>query len=309
MNIYTNVDQAYIDLLKYVSANGVMESNRTGIDTITVFGYSYKLRLEKGKLPLLSTKDMGGKVWSSLIEEIVWYLSGEAHIKEFKKKSGIWSSWADENDNLETAYGRFWRDYPTVSSENRREGEAWAEGSVDQVKNIIDALYAYKEHGDRSRRMVLTAWHPANASVSKLPPCHLLSIFSIVGNKLNVHLTQRSGDIGLGIPFNIACYSFLAEMFAHFVGLELGEFSHSIIDAHIYCGKGEDDPYSHLKGIEEHISREALSYNPHPGIQWLTEGNLKTKEDCLKAINDFKSSDITIQNYSPQPRIKMKVAV
>lgn len=307
--IYTNVDEAYLDLVSHVFENGVLETNRTGIETLTTFGYSYKLQLERNTIPLLHTKSMKGAVWNSLIEEIAWYLQGVSHIKDFKHKSKIWNAWADENDNLETAYGRFWRSFPTSPEGERCEGEVWKDSSVDQVKNILENLLQYKQNGSRSRRMVLTAWHPANATISKLPPCHLMAIFSVVGGKLNVHLTQRSGDIGLGIPFNIACYSLLCQLFARLVGLDVGCLSHTIVDAHIYCGKSEDDPFSHTRALREHLSRKATSYPAHPSLVW--GSNISEKDnltDIMREIDTFQASWVEVKDYNPLGPIKMKVA-
>ena len=235
--------KVYKDLVKYVLENGVLKKNRTGVDTISVFSYTYRVDLNEG-YPLLTTKKM---YFNSMLHELFWYLSGEENIKEFRKKSKIWDAWADEDGLLETAYGRFWRRFPVP--EQKLDGEVFVDETnkftkrekngqlvFDQIAYVIDTLKQMKKNPEilNSRRLVVSAWHPANATISKLPPCHYTFAFCVIGNKLNCHLTQRSGDIALGIPFNLACYSLLTMMIAKECGYELGEFSHTIIDAHIY---------------------------------------------------------------------------
>jgi thymidylate synthase len=302
--LYDNVDKAYSDLVNYVLENGVREDNRTGVATLGCFSYHYNLDISAGAFPLLTTKDMSGKVWHSLIHELVWYLSGEEHIQNFRKQSKIWDSWADSEGRLETAYGRFWRRYPSVPSWSRLGGEVWAPDGVDQIEEIVKALeITAADPQKRSRRMILLAWHPANATLSKLPPCHLMSIFSVQGGKLHCHLTQRSGDIGLGIPFNIACYSTLMHILSKATGIPVGTFGHTIIDAHIYCGAGEDDPYSHVKALRGQVARSPYE-SPRLTIRDRHEG-----ETALDYINSLRFEDFTLEGYQAHPHVKMKVAV
>ncbi|MFB6147791.1 MAG: thymidylate synthase, partial [Candidatus Nanohaloarchaea archaeon] len=205
---------------------------RTSSDTISKFSESYTIDLQEG-FPLLTTKDMSGFRWNSLIHELMWYFSGEHHIRELKEETGIWNAWADDDWNLPTAYGRFWRRFPVPDKEEQLEGEWWpnrddwhgdAESwydlprekieevekwvneedgrlTFDQVQYAIDTLNGeHPYRSENSRRLVISAWHPANAAVSKLPPCHFTWVLNVQDGKLNTHLTQRSGDTALGIP-------------------------------------------------------------------------------------------------------------
>jgi len=310
--------QQYHDLVRDVLENGVLKENRTGVNTLYTFSQHYTIDISES-FPLLTTKDMSGGVWNSLIKELIWYLSGEHHIREFSKTSKIWDAWADDDGNLETAYGRFWRRFPFPDSVDRLPAEAWpgyeemqkfvreedrAGGryalTFDQIAYILDTLI----HNPNSRRMVLTAWHPANAAVSRLPPCHFTAVFSVApDNSLNCHLTQRSGDIGLGIPFNIACYSAITYILAKASGLKPGKFSHTIVDAHIYCGDGDDDPYSHVPALKEQLTRDI---RPFPTLEIRGEVD---PENPLEFINGLKFEDFVLEGYDPHPRLKMKVAV
>ena len=247
----------YLDLVDSVLSSGSYKPNRTGVDTISSFSQHYEIDLGRG-YPLLTTKKMDGYRWNSMIHEMCWYLSGDEHIRDLREETKIWNAWADDDGRLDTAYGRFWRRYPIPDDESRLEGESWADidagesssGSVpgsrwvteeadgrqtfDQLGYVIDQL----SDNPNSRRLVVNAWHPANAAVSTLPPCHYTFVFNVQGDRLNCHLTQRSGDVALGIPFNIAAYSLLTKLVAQQTGLEAGTFGHTIVDAHVYCGTG-----------------------------------------------------------------------
>lgn len=284
----------YLDLVETVLENGIYQPNRTGVSTYSVFSYFYKVDLQKG-YPLLTTKKM---FVNSMIHELFWYLSGEAHIKELRKKTRIWDAWADEEGRLETAYGRFWRRFPTP--ETGADGEVWGEKWTsideetgqkvfDQIQFIIDTLKEIKVNPNTPnlRRMVVSAWHPGNAAESKLPPCHYTFCFSVKAGKLNCHLTQRSGDIALGIPFNLGCYALLTHILAQETGYEVGEFAHTIIDAHIY----ED----HVEGLKEQLTRE-----PRP---------LPTIKIAKKPLNELTFEDISLKGYDPHPVIRFGVAV
>ena len=288
--------KVYKDMVKYILENGVLKKNRTGIDTLTTFSYSYKVDLNEG-YPLLTTKKM---YFNSMLHELFWYLSGEEHIKEFRNKSKIWNAWADEEGRLETAYGRFWRRYPVPNlaldgevfvNENSKFVKKEENGQLvfDQIAYIIDTLKEIKKNPEiqNSRRLVVVAWHPANATISKLPPCHYTFAFCVIGNKLNCHLTQRSGDVALGIPFNLACYSLLTMMIAKECGYELGEFSHTIVDAHIYI--------NHIEGLKEQLEREELE--------------LPSIKIADKPFEELRFEDIELVNYNSYPAIKFDVAV
>lgn len=276
----------YLDLVRLVMKNGTLKSNRTGVDTISYFGAFYKVDLDEG-FPLLTTKKMH---WNSLLREVLWYLSGENHIRNLRKHTKIWDSWADENGNLESAYGYYWRHFP--SAQKNKHGK-WQIKEVDQIKYILDEI----EKNPDSRRLVVTAWEPGNATTSKLPPCHYSFVFNVQNDKLNCHLTQRSGDIALGIPFNLAAYSLLTQVIAKQVGLGLGEFAHTIVDAHIYVGKegSKTESFDHLEGLKEQLKRDPL---PLPQL-----------EIADKKLNDLKFEDFNLINYEHYDKIKFEVAV
>jgi len=276
----------YLDLVKTVIEQGTRKKSRTGIDTISYFGAFYKVDLQKG-FPLLTTKKME---WKSLLYEVLWYLSGDNHIRNLRKHTKIWDAWADKDGNLETAYGYYWRHFP--SAQKDAEGN-WQVREVDQIKYVIDEL----KNKPYSRRLVVTAWEPGNATTSILPPCHYTYVFNVNDGKLNCHLTQRSGDIALGIPFNLAAYSLLTQVIANETGLELGQFAHTIVDAHIYVGdKGTpNEKYDHLEGLKEQIKREPL---PLPQLKI-----------AKKPIDELTFDDFEVIGYQHHDRIKFEVAV
>lgn len=276
----------YLDLVKLVIDRGNLKPSRTGVDTISYFGAFYKVDLNKG-FPLLTTKKM---YWNSLLREVLWYLSGENHIRNLRKHTKIWDAWADEDGNLETAYGHYWRHFP--SAKKNKFGE-WEVKEVDQIQYIIDEL----QRNPNSRRLVVSAWEPGNATTSKLPPCHYTFVFNVNDGKLNCHLTQRSGDIALGIPFNLAAYSLLTQIIAQQAGLELGEFAHTIIDTHIYvAAKGsETESYDHLSGLKEQLKRKPL---PLPQLKIAN-----------KPLDDLTFDDFELINYQHHDKLKFEVAV
>ncbi|GAB3025187.1 thymidylate synthase [Natronobiforma cellulositropha] len=254
----------YLDLVDAVLSSGVYKPNRTGVDTIAAFSEHYEVDLADG-YPLLTTKRMDGFRWNSMIHELCWYLSGAEHIRELREETKIWNAWADEEGHLDTAYGRFWRRYPVPTAESRLPGESWpdadsrwvneeADGRLtfDQLEYVIETL----TDDPHSRRLVVNAWHPANATCSTLPPCHFSFVFSVQGGRLHCHLTQRSGDVALGIPFNIAAYALLTTVIAQQVGLEPGRFAHTVVDAHVYCGRGERGAWyaEHLEPLQERLA-------------------------------------------------------
>ena len=237
----------YLELVDAVLSGGTYKPNRTGVDTISSFSQHYEIDLQEG-YPLLTTKRMDGYRWDSMLHEVCWYLSGEEHIRTLREETKIWDAWADEEGHLDTAYGRFWRRYPVPEERGRLEGESWpgdahrwitdeADGrrTFDQLQYVIDTL----AESPTSRRLVVDAWHPANAAVSTLPPCHYTFVFNVQGDRLNCHLTQRSGDVALGVPFNVAAYALLTHVIARQTGFEPGSFAHTVVDAHVYCGRGE----------------------------------------------------------------------
>ncbi|MBI3585831.1 MAG: thymidylate synthase [Ignavibacteriales bacterium] len=267
----------YLDLVERVLTKGTVKKNRTGVDTLSCFSEYYKIDLSEG-FPLLTTKKMNFK---SLLHEVLWYLSGEDHIRNLRKHTKIWDAWADENGNLETAYGRYWRRFPSAQI-NPATGK-YEVKEIDQIAEVITTL----KTNPNSRRMIVTAWEPGNALHSKLPPCHYTFGFNVQGTKLNCHLTQRSGDIALGIPFNVAAYSLLTQAIAHETGFEIGYFSHTIIDAHIYV--------NHIDGLKEQLKRK-----PKP---------LPKLEIVKKPLEQLQFEDFTLVGYECDEPIKFEVAV
>ncbi|WP_302083898.1 thymidylate synthase [Salinibaculum rarum] len=337
---------AYLDLVEDVLTNGQYKENRTAVDTISTFSQQYEIDVGD-TYPLLTTKQMDTFRWDSMRRELEWYLSGAHHIRELTKDTGIWDAWADDNGNLETAYGRFWRRFPVPDDEAHLPGEAWpgtdcpwvkkehplkityrvsgdtedaarnlaktrllkqcpddltlfptneaveydadqdlytfeflvsVQGTATETQEVHQQVraalsgdvepYSYKlektVHGPRSylvydqlgyivdtlngdnpnrsansRRLMVTPWNPGNAGVSKLPPCHAFWGVNVQGDSLNLHLTQRSGDIALGVPFNIAAYTAILKILADLTDFKVGTISHTIMDAHLYCGEGD----------------------------------------------------------------------
>ncbi len=263
--------QEYQELVSSVLHDGRYRENRTAVDTISSFHETYEIDVSEG-FPLLTTKQMSDYRWNSLIHELLWYLSGEHHIRELREETKIWDAWADEEDwTLPSAYGRFWRRYPVPEDDSQLPGEAWAgtdcpwvyeedDGALvfDQIGYVVDTLNGDNPHrGSNSRRLIVNAWHPANAAVSALPPCHYSFTFNVQGDRLNLSLHQRSGDVALGIPFNIAAYSIVLTAVARQTGYEPGEFGHTIDDAHIYCGDGDRGSWyaDNLSDLQNHIEQ------------------------------------------------------
>lgn len=276
----------YLDLAQLVLDHGKLKKSRTGIDTISYFGAHYQVDLSQG-YPLLTTKEVH---WAAMLRELLWYLSGEDHIRNLRQHTRIWDAWADADGNLETAYGRYWRRFPSPHLDAHGH---WQVREIDQIQFAIDTLR--KE--PHSRRMVVTAWEPGNAASSKLPPCHYSFVFNVQGHRLNCHLTQRSGDIALGIPFNLACYATLTQLLAQEVGLDVGFFSHTIVDAHIYTAAPDSGhaEYDHVPGLREQLKRE-----PRP---------LPRLVIAKKPFDKLQFEDFQLLDYHPHPKIKFKVAV
>jgi thymidylate synthase len=267
----------YLDLVSRVLANGTYKANRTGVDTLSCFAEHYSVDLSRG-YPLLTTKRVNFK---SMLHEVLWYLSGEDHIRNLRKHTRIWDAWADKDGNLETAYGRYWRRFP--SAQINPDTGRYEVVEVDQIGRVIEIL----KTDPTSRRMVVTAWEPGNALNSKLPPCHYTFAFNVQQERLNCHLTQRSGDIALGIPFNLAAYALLTQILAQETGFVPGIFSHTIVDAHIYV--------NHIDGLKEQLER-----TPFP---------LPRLEIARKPIGQLQFEDFTLIGYEAHEPIRFEVAV
>jgi len=295
--------QQYLDLVSDTLTSGTHKPNRTGVDTIAAFSQHYEIDLSAG-FPLLTTKKLDGYRWHSLIHELLWYLSGEAHIRTLREETEIWDAWADAEGRLDTAYGRFWRRFPVP--EEGLEGEAWPEDAhrwlnddertFDQIGYVLDQL----AENPNSRRLVVDAWHPANAAVSTLPPCHYTFVFTVQGDELNLHLTQRSGDVALGIPFNIAAYALLAEIVAGRTGFEVGSFAHTVVDAHVYCGQGaRGDWYAdNLDRLQERVRAVQAKGDYLEVRDWL-EGRAPAEADGEEGYDHVPN---LLEQLSREPR-------
>lgn len=263
--------QQYNDLLRHVMQHGTKKEDRTGTGTVSVFGYQMRFDLQKG-FPLVTTKKVHTR---SIIHELLWFLKGDTNIKYLKDNGvSIWDEWADENGNLGPVYGYQWRSWPSASGEH-----------IDQISQLIDQI---KKNPD-SRRLLVNAWNVSEISKMKLPPCHILFQFYVADGKLSCQLYQRSADLFLGVPFNIASYALLTHMVAQVCDLEVGEFIHTLGDAHIYS--------NHFDQVNLQLTREPL---PLPTLKLNPE---------VKNIFDFTYEDIAIENYQSHPAIKAAVAV
>ena len=268
----------YLDLVDTVLNEGLKKENRTGTDTLMYFGYHYKVNLANG-FPLLTTKKV---FFNSVLHELLWYLKGETHIRNLRKHTKIWDAWTSEEKDWEIGkmYGYQWVKWEKFKEQN--DGQI-TKTYINQIKEVIDLI----KNSPNSRRMVVTAWNPSVLDEIALPSCHAFFIFNVINGKLNCHLTQRSGDIALGIPFNLACYALLTQMIAQETNLKLGEFSHYINDAHIYT--------NHIDGLKEQLKRD-----PKP----LPKLHIKNKPFWDLEFEDFK-----LENYTHHPVIKFPVAV
>ena len=281
--------QEYHNLVERILENGTRKKNRTGVDTISLFAECYKVDLNKG-YPLLTTKKIP---FRSVILELLWYLRGEDHIRWLRDENNchIWDAWADEDGYVGPIYPVMWRRFPYFEEEEiSLDGDAgtlkktvFNKKEFDQIRNVIDLLNSDKQ----SRRIVVTAWHPGLLDQMALPPCHLMFIFNVTNGFLNCHLTQRSGDVALGIPFNLACYSALTMTIAKLAGLKPGIFAHTIVDAHIYI--------NHVDGLKEQLARK-----PRP----LPQLEINARDIDEITLNDFK-----LVGYEPHPKISFEVAV
>jgi thymidylate synthase len=261
----------YHDLLQHILDNGVTKEDRTGTGTISVFGYQMRFDLNEG-FPVLTTKKLHLR---SIIHELLWFLKGETNIQYLKDNNvSIWDEWADENGNLGPVYGSQWRSWPTADGRH-----------IDQIKQVIDQL---KNNPD-SRRIIVSAWNVGEIENMKLPPCHAFFQFYVADGKLSCQLYQRSADTFLGVPFNIASYALLTMMMAQVCSLQLGDFVHTLGDAHLYS--------NHLEQAHLQLSRD---FRPLPTMKINPE---------VKDIFDFKIEDFELVGYDPHPHIKAAVAV
>ena len=261
----------YLDLMQHVLDKGTQKHDRTGTGTISVFGYQMRFDLQDG-FPMVTTKKVHLR---SIIHELIWFLKGDTNIQYLTENGvSIWNEWADENGELGPVYGSQWRSWPTADGRH-----------IDQISELINQI---KMNPD-SRRLIVSAWNVAEIENMALPPCHCFFQFYVADGKLSCQLYQRSADIFLGVPFNIASYALLTLMVAQVCGLEAGDFVHTLGDAHLYN--------NHLDQAKLQLSRDTrqlplMKLNPE-----------------VKNIFDFKFEDFTLENYDPHPHIKAKVAV
>jgi thymidylate synthase len=261
----------YETLLKYVKETGVKKSDRTGTGTLSIFGYQMRFNLQEG-FPLVTTKKLHLK---SIIHELLWFLQGSSNIKYLKDNGvTIWDEWADENGELGPVYGTQWRNWPLPDG-----------GHIDQIEKIVSTI---KNNPD-SRRIIVSAWNVAEVDRMALPPCHLMFQFYVSQGKLSCQMYQRSADMFLGVPFNIASYALLTMMVAQSCGLKAGEFIHTLGDTHIYL--------NHLEQVDLQLSREPRAY---PKMLINPE---------VDNIFNFKYEDFTLEGYDPHPPIKGAISV
>jgi thymidylate synthase len=261
----------YLDLMRHVLETGVRKPNRTGIDTLSCFGYQMRFDLADG-FPLVTTKKLHLK---SILYELLWFLSGDTNVK-FLNEHGvtIWNDWADENGDLGPVYGSQWRSWPGSDGE-----------PIDQLGKVVDEI----RRDPNSRRLVVTAWNPAEVEKMALPPCHTLFQFYVADGRLSLQMYQRSADIFIGVPFNIASYAALLLMVAQVTGLKPGEFIHTLGDAHLYVNHVDQ---ARLQLTREPYALPVMHLNP-----------------AVKSLSEFRYEDFTLRGYRAHPHIRAEVAV
>ena len=261
----------YLDLLRRILDEGTPKGDRTGTGTLSVFGHQMRFNLEEG-FPLLTTKKLHLK---SIIYELLWFLKGDTNVRYLQEHGvRIWNEWADENGDLGPVYGHQWRSWPDYKG-----------GTIDQIQNVLDQI----KHTPDSRRMMVSAWNPAEVDDMALPPCHCLFQFYVADGRLSLQLYQRSADTFLGVPFNIASYALLTMMMAQVTRLRPGDFIHTTGDTHLYL--------NHLSQARLQLTRTP---RPLPTMQLNPE---------VKSLFDFRFEDFTLENYDPYDHIKATVSV
>lgn len=274
----------YLNALQTVLDQGAVSSDRTGTGTISHFGLQVRYPLSEG-FPLVTTKKLHLR---SIVHELLWFLSGDTNIRYLQENGvRIWNEWADENGDLGPVYGHQWRHFPKVDTVSNGDGQPSeiVVGEVDQIADLVAAIKATPD----SRRLIVTAWNPGDVPQMALPPCHTMWQVRILDGKLHLQLYQRSADMFLGVPFNIASYALLQVMLAHVTGYEPGDFVHSIGDAHIYS--------NHMEQVKTQLARTPM---PLPQV--------RLRRD-VASIFDFKYEDFEFLNYDPMPGISAPVAV
>ena len=289
----------YLDVVKHVLQRGRRKENRTGVDTLSTFNYNYQIDLRDG-FPLLTTKEI---CWKNIVVENLWFLSGSNNI-ELLRKHGcrFWEPWADDDGCVPSAYGNFWRSFPVPNDAHPQ--------SNDQIAWVLEQL----KTDPMSRRHVVSAWAPSNAQNSHLPPCHAFWVVNVQFDNdgepmLCLHLTQRSADVALGVPYNIAGYALILELLSHLSGIQVGIFAHSLVDAHIYTCKpdGTHSEYDHVPGLLEQLKRTPRSL---PRLE--IADSIQSLDDIsaiLDASIDHILDTFRLSRYNPYEAIKFRVAV
>ncbi len=323
--MFNNADDAYLAAVREVLATGTRKENRTGVDTISTFNINYSIDLEQG-FPLLTTKKIS---WKNIVVEMLWFLSGQTHIGVLEKHGcKFWDAWADkETGEVPSAYGSFWRKFPVHGELMQDDGpdtRAVFEEFNDQLAWVVDTL----KRDPMSRRMIVSAWAPGNAQSSKLPPCHCMFVVNVQNKdvieahpeglggtvrrtrrRLCLHLTQRSCDIALGVPYNIASYALLMRLLARFSSITVGTFGHTLVDAHVYTSKpdGSMAEYDHVPGLKEQLQRE-----PRPLSQLVIDSSVTSLDDVPRLL-ELSTEELMqlfrLEGYDPHPAINFKVAV
>jgi thymidylate synthase len=268
----------YLDLLRHIRTDGVSKGDRTGTGTQSVFGYQMRFDLAQG-FPLLTTKNLHLK---SIIHELLWFLAGDTNVKALNDVGvKIWDEWADENGDLGPVYGHQWRSWPAPGG----QGEGQGEDKIDQIAAVVESIRT----DPNSRRHIVSAWNPAEVEAMALPPCHCLFQFHVAAGKLSCQLYQRSADVFLGVPFNIASYALLTQMTAQVTGLGLGDFVHTLGDAHLYA--------NHLEQADLQLQREPLALP------------MMTLNPDVTDIFAFAYEDFSLEGYAPHAHIAAPIAV
>lgn len=291
--------QQYLEVVRRVLDTGQRKANRTGVDTLSTFNVNYQIDLRQG-FPLLTTKEIS---WKNIVVENLWFLSGDTRIDLLRHHGcRFWDPWADEDGKVPSAYGNFWRHFP-VHNDNQTSFN-------DQVSWVVGEL----RNNPDSRRLVVSAWAPGNAQSSALPPCHAFWVLNVQRDEngaplLCLHLTQRSCDVALGLPYNIAGYAFLLELISRFSGIPAGFLGHTLIDAHIYTAKADGSmaEYDHVPGLRGQLLREPVALGQleiDPSVQ-----KLEDIDGLLEANTDSLLDTFRLSGYTPHPAIGFKVAV
>ncbi|MCB9655728.1 MAG: thymidylate synthase [Deltaproteobacteria bacterium] len=292
----------YLNAVREALQTGRRKENRTGVDTLSTFNINYEIDLREG-FPLLTTKEIS---WKNIVVENLWFLSGETHIGLLRRHGcRFWDHWANETGHVPSAYGNFWRQFPVHT-------DAGAPAFNDQLRWVLSEL----DRNPMSRRLVISAWAPENAQRSALPPCHLLFIFNVQMDErgepiLCLHLTQRSCDIALGVPYNIAGYAFILELVGRFSGIRPGILAHTLVDAHIYTSKpdGSMAEYDHVPSLLTQCGR-----TPRARPRLRIDPSIQTLDDLLTLARDETETEVLMRHfeltgYDPHPAIRFKVAV